>query len=179
MFNICFLLLCLSSFLATNNAALERRLAGSNCILIQRGIVPPYYDCVGCEIEEATGCIHDMRHNKSKNVLAACRMTATSEKYNREYCCPRFEVVNQRYDLSYLGSAYPEALRCIERTGCKSSTIYAQLEQECLAICTTSDVRDGKSVCYSDFNSALSNKVSAVLSVVLAGLTVFVMSALS
>lgn len=30
--------------------SLRRKLIGSNCILIERGGIPPYYDCIGKEI---------------------------------------------------------------------------------------------------------------------------------
>ena len=33
-------------------------------MLIERGTVTKYYMCVGCEVEEAMGCIDDMRNNK-------------------------------------------------------------------------------------------------------------------
>jgi hypothetical protein len=41
-----------------------RRLAGSNCVIIERGKAPRYYKCIGCVIEEAMSCVDDMRMNK-------------------------------------------------------------------------------------------------------------------
>ncbi len=150
------------SALAPNINGTERNLIGSNCILIERGDVPPYYDCLGCIIEQATGCINDMRNNKSSNVASACKMHSASEKYDRADCCPQYGSYNGGKDnLLYTGSAYPEALRCIMKAGCSTSTIYKQLEDECLAVCPGVDPRNKKiSQCYSDFNSASFNKVS-------------------
>jgi hypothetical protein len=32
-----------------------RKLIGANCVPIERGVVTPYYNCIGCVVEEATG----------------------------------------------------------------------------------------------------------------------------
>jgi hypothetical protein len=37
------------------------------------GEVTKYYKCVGCVVENAMGCITDMRNNKTGNVEAPCR----------------------------------------------------------------------------------------------------------
>lgn len=144
-----------------------RRLIGSNCILIERGEVPPYYDCVGCIIEQAQGCLSDMRANKSENVGASCAMYSASEVYDGTDCCPRFTTfIKTGLDLMYVGSAYPEALRCIEKAGCKSSVIYTQLMEECTSVCPYSDPRDSSlSVCLSDFNGASSLRISIIFTV--------------
>lgn len=138
-----------------------RKLIGSNCILIERGDVPPYYDCMGCVIEEAQGCLDDMRYNRSGNVYGTCTLASHSQSYDTS-CCPRFDFddLQNRFDLSYVGSAYPEALRCIANVGCPSSTIYEQLLGECEEICSDSDPRDDGNVCFSDFNAGTSAKVS-------------------
>jgi hypothetical protein len=131
-----------------------RRLIGSNCVLIERGTVPPYYDCVGCEIERAAACIDDMRFNRSYNVASDCRM-ASVKQFNDEVCCPRF--LKNKYnnaDLNYIGSAYPEALRCMQRVGCQKSILYSQLQAECETTCRKRDPRNGGNVCFSNFNSA-------------------------
>ena len=153
-----------------------RRLIGSNCVLIERGNIPPYYDCVGCIIEEAAACVRDMRSNKSYNVASKCELDVLKEYYDHN-CCPEF--YKNRYgvtDLSYSGAAYPEGLRCLEKQGCAGSIIYSQLESECLRSCPFVDSRNGKSVCYSNFNSAYSVKASAllvVLSILVCGLHLF------
>jgi hypothetical protein len=41
------------------------QIRGVNCVLIERGTVPPYYDCVGCVIDRAMNCLDDLRLNKS------------------------------------------------------------------------------------------------------------------
>lgn len=90
----------------------RRQLRGSNCILIQRGILPPYYNCIGCVIETALECLSDLRYNKSGNVPPNCKMNAVREAPTSSTCCP---VINKRHptELNYLGSAYPVALQCI------------------------------------------------------------------
>ena len=141
---------------------LLRRLIGSNCILIQRGDVPPYYDCMGCVIEKAAACLDDMRHNRSYNVASNCAMNSVHEQYPHE-CCPDIAINDQGgVNLRYVGSAYPETLRCIAAMGCGSSIIYTQLETECLKACPFKDIRSGGSVCYANFNSANSVRYSTI-----------------
>lgn len=67
-----------------------RRLTGYNCVQIVDGKVPPYYTCLGCVIEEAMGCIDDMRQNVSGNVGTGCNMAVLTESYNSA-CCPVFQ----------------------------------------------------------------------------------------
>lgn len=142
-----------------------RRLIGSNCILIERGDVPPYYDCIGCVIEEASGCLDDMRTNKSYNVAGDCRINSLKSDYD-ESCCPTFGI-NQFgvKDLRYVGSAYPETLRCMERLGCGGSVLYSQLKAECMKSCPFKDPRNSGPVCMSAFNSANSIHSSLVWTV--------------
>lgn len=68
---------------------------GTNCILIERGSVPRYYDCNGCVIDEAQACIDDLRANKSLNVHPDCAMKSASVRYLGQ-CCPRVELINGR-----------------------------------------------------------------------------------
>ena len=118
-----------------------RKLVGSNCVEIQRGTVTKYDMCVGCVIESAMGCINDMRHNKSGNVPSTCNFDQSSEgnmenvmEQEMAYaCCPKLQKGTNT--LKYIGSAYPEAIRCIEESGCSESTVYAQLVQECNGMC--------------------------------------------
>lgn len=130
-----------------------RRLIGSNCLSIERGDYPPFYECVGCVVEEAQACVDDMRYNKSLNVHPSCAMYATSQSYDSTNCCPQIVSIKGRLDLSYIGAAYPMALSCIEKVGCKASTIYKQLLKECYTICPGIDSRSKGSVCLSQFNS--------------------------
>ncbi|KAJ1412311.1 hypothetical protein B484DRAFT_422886 [Ochromonadaceae sp. CCMP2298] len=57
-----------------------RRLIGSNCIRIDRGYIPPYYDCKGCITEEAQGCVDDMRANYSYNPSVPLFATAFGDE---------------------------------------------------------------------------------------------------
>lgn len=132
-----------------------RRLIGSNCLEVERGSYPPFYQCIGCVIEEAQACVEDMRYNRSFNVPTSCALHATSQKLDSENCCPVVERNAQgAIDLKYIGAAYPMALRCIESVGCRSSTIYAQLMKECRAVCPFTDERTQQTVCLAAFNEA-------------------------
>jgi hypothetical protein len=132
-------------------------------VLIERGTIPPYYDCLGCVVEEAAACLNDMRYNLSYNVAKDCRMFSVKQFYDRKTCCPRFGI-NEfgAKDLVYVGSAYPEALRCMERVGCGSSIMYSQLKEECMTTCLETDPRDGGNVCFSNFNAASTVRVSVM-----------------
>jgi hypothetical protein len=148
-----------------------RQLIGSNCLLIEKGTVPPYYDCLGCVVEEAQGCVDDMRYNKSGQVAPECNLNSARERYDGAQCCPKFGLMldpafNQPYtggknfgriDMQVPGSAYPSALRCIQASGCGEHVIYQQLRQECSSACAR--IRDARSngresVCDSEFNAA-------------------------
>ena len=147
-----------------------RKLIGSNCVLIERGNIPPYYDCVGCIVEEAAACIDDMRTNKSYNVAPTCKLNSVKNYYDHA-CCPKF-FTNQYgvINLQYSGSAYPEALRCMKRQGCETSVMYKQLQEECLRTCPFKDERPrlrDQSSCYSDFNSATSLRIPALMTTLL------------
>jgi hypothetical protein len=58
----------LTNFISESNTngliGFQRKLAGSNCVIIERGKAPRYYKCIGCVIEEATACVDDLRSNK-------------------------------------------------------------------------------------------------------------------
>ena len=69
-----------------------RKLAGSNCVLIERGTVSPYYQCIGCDIKMAISCITDFRANRSGNVASSCTMGVVNEVYGASSCCPQFHV---------------------------------------------------------------------------------------
>ena len=131
---------------------------GSNCIVIERGIVPRYTECIGCVNEVALSCLNDMRTNISSNVGIGCNFNyALSESYNQA-CCPQFayELATGATNLIQVGSAYPETLRCLAKSGCQDSRFYTQLLQECESTCPSSKFVDqfGGSVCLANFNSA-------------------------
>eukprot|EP01039_Chlorochromonas_danica_P005825 gene5825-6414_t len=100
-----------------------------------------------------------MRQNKSGNVHPHCPFPSAFYTNPTDTCCPVISSGN----LDYVGSAYPEALRCISRVNCASSLIYTELLKECLQVCPQSDSRNGASICYADFNTA-SHRHGAVLS---------------
>ena len=155
-------------------AHLLRRLIGSNCVKVGTARVPEYYQCFGCIMEEAVACVDDMRQNISGNVNANCDMTIITESFV-DACCPRFvpKGPNGRIDLDYLGSAYPNTLRCIKSVGCDQSVIYSQLVEECAAVCPPASHLDqfGKHSCFADFNSATSLRVANVGAIAVIALT--------
>jgi len=145
-----------------NYSRVTRNLIGSNCVLVERGIVTPYYKCVGCVMEEAFGCLDDMRQNLSYTVHPGCKMASIHEEINGialdTSCCPVISPIppSTSLNLHYLGSSYPEALRCIAKKGCGASAIYDQLLLECQTICSSvqPDPRNQKDICLAKFNSA-------------------------
>ncbi len=125
--------------------AFIRRLVGSNCILVERGTITPYYACLGCRVEEAMGCIDDMRLNKSGNVRYGCNINSMHEKRD-EKCCPAF-TSNKR--PQYMGLSYPEGLRCLERIGCSDSVFYQDIFAECRRTCNFNIPGSDRSVCFA------------------------------
>ena len=128
-------------------------------------MVTKYYECIDCPIELAQACIDDMRRNKSSTVATNCHIDRQyAMKYESQACCPTFqnELVRKRkkyyrtgkLNMNYVGAQYPETLRCLETVGCKQSVVYAQLVQECQAVCPVNDPRGTGSVCFSQFNDA-------------------------
>ena len=142
---------------------------GSNCIWIERGVVAPYYKCLGCEMERAEMCLEDFRHNKSGNVPTGCDMSKLRLATETQ-CCPSLILSGPKldvYDLNYNTAAYPMALTCIAAVGCESELIYTQLLDECNSLCTAVDTRPaylGMSLCSAMFNS--SNKLTISTAVV-------------
>jgi hypothetical protein len=118
-----------------------RKLVGSNCVEIQRGTVSKYYQCIGCVIQNAMGCLLDMRQNKSGNVPSECTfddlvegdITMTLMQRQHQNCCPLTFEDNSL--VPGFGTAYPDTLRCIEEVGCAGSSIYNDLMTECKGIC--------------------------------------------
>lgn len=175
----------LASKLAYHAGEGLRKLIGSNCVKIERGTVTPYYMCVGCKVEEAMGCIEDMRNNKSGNVRPTCRfnhvmegnMENRMEQRQQIACCP---IVNGLGLLDeFEGSAYPEAFRCLVNVGCDESTMYAQLQEECHGLCdyippsgndtsTTGSYRSG-TICMAGYAAAprsVSSSIATSLAII-------------
>lgn len=86
-----------------------RKLVGSNCVLIESGTVTPYYECIGCDIRQAMGCLTDLRTNKSGNILSSCSMNSVNEVSGGSDCCPRFKndpVTGKIHLLVFLSSCF-------------------------------------------------------------------------
>ena len=82
-------------------------------------------------------------------------MNAVTESYERDQCCPRnWPDKKNRPDLKYESSAYPEAIRCIQRVGCDDRVIFQQLVEECESICTTKIGMNNMNPCFAEFNGA-------------------------
>lgn len=142
-----------------------RTLIGSNCLKVEKGTYPPFYECIGCVIEEAQACLDDMRLNKSGNVPNDCTIRSMNQIYDSR-CCPVIGQTFQGLNLQYRGAAYPMALSCIEKVGCKNSAIYQMLYSECTAVCNYNDARTGGTICLAGFNGTLkSQSISLSLSI--------------
>ncbi len=182
----------IGSMLAYHSGEMLRRLVGSNCVLIERGTVTKYFMCVGCEVQEAMGCVDDMRNNKSGNVRSTCKfdhvmegnMAKAMEQEQQEACCPTVEGGSLKY---FAGSAYPEAFRCISNVGCTESTINSQLMEECHGLCdyipstgddaSVASYRDG-TICLADYAAApraVSLSIASVIAIVVTGAIVTIL----
>jgi hypothetical protein len=173
-----FLLVCVVRG-ALFDQGIIRRLIGSNCFSVERGSVPRYYSCLGCVIEEAQGCVDDLRLNRSGNVPTGCDLNKVMESYEPN-CCPVVASEAGRLNLLHKGAGYVEALKCIDSVGCADGTIYTQLYEECQAVCGSSvDPRNGGSLCEADYNEAHPSSVgstgilSIVVSVIVATVAVW------
>jgi hypothetical protein len=126
---------------------IARRLVGSNCILMEEGTVTPYYVCIGCRVEEAMGCIDDMRLNRTGNVRHGCKINSMHESLDNQ-CCPTVAGYNR---LNYIGMSYPEGLRCLERAGCRDSIFYHDVLAECRRTCNFNIPRTDRSICFAGY----------------------------
>lgn len=124
---------------------LIRRLVGSNCILVERAEVTPYYACLGCRVEEAMGCIDDMRLNRTGNVRATCKINSMHQTLDNN-CCPTFTGSNR---VNYMGMSYPEGLRCLQRVGCGDSIFYHDILAECKRTCHYNIPNSDRSICFA------------------------------
>mmetsp|Transcript_5162 Transcript_5162/g.7904 ORF Transcript_5162/g.7904 Transcript_5162/m.7904 type:complete len:185 (-) Transcript_5162:69-623(-) len=148
----------------------RRYLIGSNCIIIESGKIPPYEQCLGCEIREAMGCLDDMRRNLSGTVPTGCTISAISEEYDTS-CCPRYVAKKRKFDIIYETSAYPVGLACLRKTGCEHTEIYNQLLNECRAVCqhdTTND--DIDFTCTAIASPATRVEINSILLLVVSGI---------
>jgi len=153
------LLLLFLLSLRTAGAGIFRSLVGSNCLKIENGVAPTYYHCLGCVTEEATGCLDDLRFNRTGTVRPSCDFAFMTQFYQKAECCPTIAVDKTgRLNLLQVGSSYPEALECLTNAGCKSHVIYAQLLEECTNVCQgATDPRPqfgGVSTCLAQYNAA-------------------------
>lgn len=152
-----------------------RKMIGSNCIVIERAVVTRYYKCEGCIIEEALGCLSDLRQNVSGNVPSGCNITFIGHLPGVT-CCPQFGPDKTgKVNLIASTSGYPEALRCIQNVGCSSSEVYSSLLEECQYTCpleytsdktmaniTVSD-QNGNDACLANFNAGRPKSQSSYL----------------
>lgn len=153
---ISWVLLMIGSFSARTEHWMNplRRLIGSDCVYIELGRAPVYSACTDCVVQEGLGCITDMRQNKSQNVGPLCHMLAENDQATE--CCPRFGIVRGRMDLLYVGSAYPETLRCLINVGCGDNDLYNDLLLECESKCPypTFSSQQKSNVCFATFNAS-------------------------
>lgn len=49
------LLIILEAVFSDNDVDLRTKRYGSNCVVVESGVISPYYSCTGCVIEEAMG----------------------------------------------------------------------------------------------------------------------------
>lgn len=183
----------LKSYVDNHQNQRFRRLVGSNCELIERGTMPPYWDCMGCIVEEAQGCIDDLRFNASGLVPPKCKMSSllqTATMQARE-CCPHFNYTrgrragdkfdplnistfpeeNERWmlDMTTWSSAYPEVIRCLGRVGCQDHLLAREIVAECENVCKSIKdprFREGPrstSVCFADFSAAPRSTISPMI----------------
>lgn len=87
--------------------------------MVGNGVVSPFFKCTGCVLEQAMGCVEDLRRNLSGSVPAGCKIDVVSEKYS-DVCCPSF---TPQATVEYATSAFPQTLACIETVGCKLSQV--------------------------------------------------------
>ena len=119
----------------TINGWVGRKMIGSNCVVIERAIVTKYYKCEGCVIEQALGCLNDLRQNISGNVPVGCNITYIGHLPYTD-CCPVIGPDSTgRVNLIQKTAGYPDTLRCIQSVGCGDSDVYTSLLEECQYTC--------------------------------------------
>jgi hypothetical protein len=133
----------------------SRKLIGSNCLMMERGAVPPYELCRGsCNILDAISCVDDMRRNISGTVHPKCTFRNIAEDPVPLYCCPRYEfsAVKGKTFLVHSHAAYPLVFECLAAVGCGEnavpySSIFNQMKAECSAVCKDTVHPLGGDVC--------------------------------
>ena len=166
-----------------------RKMIGSNCIVIERAVVTRYYKCEGCIIENALGCLNDLRQNISGNVPPRCNITFIGHLPDT-MCCPLFGLDKAgRMNLIATTAGYPDTLRCIQSVGCGDTDVYNSLLEECQYTCplkldatdpslakvTASDVSGGD-VCFASYNAgSLNSEVSYIMAFVIVLISLFVL----
>jgi len=166
-----------------------RKMIGSNCIVIERAVVTRYYKCEGCIIENALGCLNDLRQNISGNVPAGCNITYIGH-LPETVCCPAFgKDKSGRMNLIATTAGYPDTLRCIQSVGCGETDVYNSLLEECQYTCPLKlDATDpsmakiafsdekGGDVCFANFNAgSLNSEVSYMMAFVIVFISLFVL----
>ncbi len=91
--------------------------------MVGNGVVPPFFRCSGCVIEQATACVNDLKKNASGYLREGCRINMMHEKYDTA-CCPTYTPGRGgKLRLEYVSSGFPQALLCIKSVGCKFSQV--------------------------------------------------------
>jgi hypothetical protein len=149
----------------------QRRQIGSNCVYIERGTVSPYYGCVGCVVEQAMGCITDMRRNLSGTVRHGCNINKLNQHVDHT-CCPALTEVGQ---LMYIGSSYISGMECLESVGCASTVLYTDVLNECKATCHELNPFTQSSICLTRTGAAIRSISWSFWSVVMVSMTAFLL----
>ena len=162
---------------------LRRGLISSNCIMIERGLMPPYQKCFGCVVEDAVACIQDMRTNASGNVAPECKLNNINEVPDSG-CCPRRIGRDPDYnvDIGRLYSAYPEALECLKRVNCEESLEYEVILDECNRACPPDDplyqYPNGDPLCGPFWDAAYKSSINFNLIFILQSLVIIISTSL-
>ena len=106
---------------------------GSNCIMIEKGKIPPYSSCLGCEVQQAMNCLNDLRTNASGTVQVGCKLGYLNEVYDSS-CCPKYILKKKKILLKYETSAYPIALSCLRNIGCQDTQVNQKLNNIYLSL---------------------------------------------
>jgi hypothetical protein len=99
--------------------------------MIEKGKIPPYQKCFGCEIQQAIYCLNDLRLNATGNIPSGCRMNALNSDYDTT-CCPVYIQKKKKIVLRFETSGYPTALSCLRDVGCEETQVTLPLL--CLSI---------------------------------------------
>ena len=166
-----------------------RKMIGSNCVVIERAIITKYYKCEGCVIEQALGCLNDLRMNISGNVPHGCNISYIGH-LPLTSCCPAFGPdTTGNVNLIATTAGYPDTLRCIQSVGCGDSDVYTSLLEECQYTCplkldpddrtvakTVVSDQAGNDACLAKYNAGyLQNELSYTLIFIIAVMTLVIL----